>query len=396
MPALQGLERVYHRELKKPLKRLNILKWLVPFAWFYTTAYLLLVISLVFSIVLAFIPDIDLGLDYDKETSERGMYAAVFLGILGVCWERLSNSVSLRVKALRDSKLLTFLVAFVFAAISFFTAWLIGTDYLGYKLDSDLLSKMGILIGSGVVLSLPYFALTKYGEKFKNQYKSLVITKILPLLELNLEYNTVDRIPSSSFVKSKLYPCGEIAHYGSCDKFVGRNDDLRFEFCQIDVSDHRKVGNRIKIMPCYKGLFFRLEIKNHFDGQGILPSEEFRQSLGSEIVPKLNSLLTRTDMAYEEVELDSGVKVYSTHPDEARKVFTSSLLQKIEGMKEKFKSDVSLSYAEDNVYITIPMSGDYFWPGSGNFNSYQKLEQHLIEIEDLVQVPSSLKENFSN
>lgn len=396
MPALQGLERIYQRELKKPLKRLNLLKWLVPFAWFYTTAFLLIATSLVFSVIIGFIPVVELGGDLDKETMERVMYGITFLGILGICWERLANSVSLRVKILSNNKTLTFFIALLFAVIIFGLAWHLGANYLGSELDSELITRMGILIGCGVLLSLPYFAFHKYGEKFKNQYKSLVITKLLPLLELNLEYNTVDRIPSSSFVKSKLYPCGEIAHYGSSDKFVGRSDDLRFEFCQLDVSHHKKLNNRTKIIPRYKGLFYRLEVKGHFDGQGLIPSKQLKQEVGNDMVNVLNGLLTRTDMAYSKIEVSEDVNVYSTHPDEARKVFSQDLLKKLSDIKSKFNSDVSMSYAEDNIYITIPIGGDYLWPGYGNFDNYKKLEEHLIEMEDLVQVPLSLKENFSS
>ncbi len=396
MPALQGLERIYQRELKKPLKRLNLLKWLVPFSWFYTTLYLILATSIVFSLILGFIPDIDLGIAYDRETQVKMMYAVTYIGIWGICWERLSNYVSLRVEILRNSKLLTFFLSLLFAIIIFLIAWYIGNNYLGSELNNQLMTRMGILISTAVVLVLPYFAFNKYQEKFKNQYKSLVITKLLPLLELNLEYNTVDRIPSSSFVKSKLYPCGEIAHYGSSDKFVGRSDDLRFELCQLDVSHHKKVGNRIRIIPRYKGLFYRFETKGHFDGQGLIPSEELKNEVGEGMVDVLNSLLTRTDITYSQVGINENTNVYSTHPDEAKKIFGPELLDKLETIKGKFNSDVSLSYAEDNVYVTIPMEKDYLWPGGGNFDDYQKLEEHLIQIEDLVNVPLSLKDCFSS
>lgn len=396
MPALKGLERIYQRELKKPLKRFNWLKWLVPFAWLYTTFFLLLTTAAVFSLVLAFIPVVDLGLNQDKERVELGMYIAAFLGILGISWERISNYLSFRHKLLRESKLISFLLAVVFAGVIFVAAWYIGTNYLGHQLDGELMGKLGILIGVGIALSIPYFALVNYSEKFRNQYKSVVITKLLPLMDLNLEYNTVDRIPSSSFVKSKLYPCGEIAHYGTSDKFVGRSDDLRFEFCQIDVADHRKVGSRTRIMPRYKGLFFRLEVKTHFDGQAVLPSDELRKTAAGNMVGVLNGMLTRTDIAFSEVELTDGTLIYSTHPEEAKKLFTPLLLAEIKALRDKFNSDVSLSWAEDNVYITIPREGDYFWQGNGNLDNYKTLEEHMDKIDTLVQVPLSLKQHFSN
>lgn len=386
MPALTGLERVYQKELKKKLQSLNKSKWLIPFAWFYTGFYLVLLASAIFGIVIGLIPTVVIkNAEYSEEVRPY-MYGAVFLGILGICIERIYTSHKHKIPLLRDSKFLPFLMAFVFSLVIYAGAWYLGSQYIGGQLNADLLSRIGIMIGIVLLLSIPYFGFNNYDEKFRNHYKSLAVGKTQSLLELSLEYNTQDRIASSTFAKSKLYPTEDFAHYNTSDKFVGRTEKLRFEFCQVDTWDHRKVGNRVKIMPLFKGVFFRISIKEHFDGQTVWPSEEVKKLREGQVTEVLNNSLGRTDISFSPVYIGE-TELYSTHPDEAKKYFTNELIGKVNKLKQQFNSDVSISLVDDSLFIAIPLPEDIFWPGTNaNLDDYKKLEEHIDKVEQLISI----------
>lgn len=387
MPALTGLERIYQKELKKSLRSLNRQKWLLPFAWFYRGFYLLLLASAVFSIIIGLIPEAVFKGESSNEQMHTYMYIFVFLAILGICVERVQHAHKHKISALRNSKILPLLLALLFSIIIYAGAWYLGTTYVGGTLNSELLGRIGTLMGITLLLSIPYFSFKDFDEKFRNNYKALVIGKTQSLIELGLEYNTQDRIASSTFAKSKLYPTEDFAHYNTSDKFVGRTEKLRFEFCQVDTWDHRKVGKKTKIMPLFKGIFYRINVKEHFDGQTVWPPEEVRNARGDQMTEVLNSSLGRTDISFIKVDINDKLRVYSTDPDEAKKYITEEFIQKIEGAKKRYNSDISISLIDDNIYMALPMESDIFWPGNkANLDDYSQIEAYMAKVEELVKL----------
>ena len=241
-------------------------------------------------------------------------------------------------------------------------------------------------------LAIPYFVFTDFERKFLNKYKYEVFRKITSLHATPLEYNTQDRIGSSTFTKSKLFPAEEISHYIGSDKFVGKYKEVRFEFCHIESYQYKKNKKRVEILPLFKGVFYRAHMKKHFHGQAVIPSTQIRSAYGDNLNTVLNEALNRTDIRFSKAFTHEDYDVYSTDVDEAKGLFNASFFEHILSLKQKFNSDISCAYADDYLYIAIPLKKDYFAPElNKNLDDYNKLQDHLNEVQKLIEIVDDLK-----
>ena len=63
-------------------------------------------------------------------------------------------------------------------------------------------------------------------------------------------------------------------------------------------------------------------------------------------------------------------------------------------LQEKLDSNISVSYVDDYLYLAISMDKDYFAPDvSQNFDNYQKLEEHLEQVDLLIGIVDDLRLN---
>ncbi|NNC95495.1 MAG: DUF3137 domain-containing protein [Chitinophagales bacterium] len=219
---------------------------------------------------------------------------------------------------------------------------------------------IGIGVG-GIVYSTMY---EKHRRKFKNEVKDKLILQIVNSMNMGLTYRRSSFISVNEFRKCGIYQQSIDKYWGE-DFFEGKVGETDVLFSELTAQSKKTVrdskGNvHTHYVTFFQGLFVIADFHKNFSGRTLVLPDNSEQFLGM-IGKKLQSMnFTRDELVYmENPEFEKKFVVYSTDQVEARYILSLTMLERIMMLSEKLDSRISLSFADNKVYIAIPQSKDF-------------------------------------
>lgn len=238
------------------------------------------------------------------------------------------------------------------------------------------------VLGAGVIIAIVVYLIMNYKKigEIKARFKSEVIARMVKAIDPSLSYQADGCVSSSDYHKSKLY-LSQINKYKGDDLVQGMVGKTAIRFSelltQMEKETRDSKGNKSKtVTTIFKGLFFVGDFNKKFIGETIvLPdtAESLFGSLGT-MLQKWN--IKRDQLVkMEDPEFEKAFCVYSNDQVEARYILSTSLMQRILQFKVKTRSNVSMSFIQNEVFIGVPLNENLFEaPFFSSMVKYERIE----------------------
>lgn len=212
---------------------------------------------------------------------------------------------------------------------------------------------------------------------FKREFKFRVVEQVFKRLLPDCIYDSNGKIPQSDYMMSLLFPRYPDIYQGE-DFVKARIGQTEFEFSELKTFFHSRdnKGRKRKVI-IFKGLFFIADFHKNFSGQTFVLPDYAERSLG-DVGNILQSMIGKVDsrpgelVKLEDPAFEKYFKVYSTDQLEARYILSASMMQRVLDLKQKMKSEISISFVNSRVFVAIHSKKNMFEPNI--FRSIKRFE----------------------
>ena len=225
-------------------------------------------------------------------------------------------------------------------------------------------------------------------EDYRGEFKSKIIDAMVKAINPKLNYAKDRCISQNEFYESGIFTTG-IDRYKGEDWVKGRIGETYFEFSEIHAeyksSSTDSDGNRkTTYHTIFKGLFMKADFHKHFSGETYVLTDTAEKYFGF-IGKAMQKVSTRGHLVYlENPMFEKEFAVYSTDEVEARYLLSINMLERILELKQKFETDVQLSFVGSDVHIAIP-----------NLDILEiNIKQSLLEQEPILRCYTELRMCF--
>ena len=252
-----------------------------------------------------------------------------------------------------------------------------------------------LLFGLGIAL---YFTYKLFYEKtykvktreFALQYKALYIA---PYVEsLGYKYNRFGAVTQEQdILQSGLF--NQYANSGGDDLIYGNIDGVDFSFCDIWMSKETiddsffTLTYEKKEMEIFQGLFFAADFHKKIRSDVFILPRQIKLPHG---VLESGAKFCNMDNA----KFNRSFAVYTKDAVAAAYVLTPALMEKILSLKQLVKSDISLSFKQNKIYIAISRGADSFEPSLDQPIHNARIAKDIkADLDAMLQIVKILKLN---
>ncbi|HMJ68274.1 MAG TPA: DUF3137 domain-containing protein [Cyclobacteriaceae bacterium] len=246
----------------------------------------------------------------------------------------------------------------------------------------NVLDASWIALAVGIVLSAIVFFFLNYKKigEIQSRFKSEVIAKMVKAIDPSLSYQANGKISDYDYHKSKLY-LSQINKYKGDDLVTGTVGKTAIRFSELLTQMEKETtdskGNKSKsVTTIFKGLFFVGDFNKKFIGETIVLPDTAENLFGS-----LGTMLQKWNVQrdqlvkMEDPEFEKAFAVYGTDQVEARYILSTSLMQRILQFKQKTRSNMSMSFIANEVFIGVPLRENLFEaPFFSSMVKYERIE----------------------
>ena len=243
-----------------------------------------------------------------------------------------------------------------------------------------------IIVVIGFIPLLVYY--NSAVQDYRGEFKSKIIDAMIKAINPELNYAKDRCISQNEFYESGIFTTG-IDRYKGEDWVKGRIGETDFEFSEIHAEHESEStdsdGNRTtSYHTIFKGLFMKADFHKHFSGETYVLTDTAERYFGF-IGKAMQKVSTRGHLVYLENPLfEKEFAVYSTDEVEARYLLSINMLERILELKQKFETDVQLSFVGSDVHIAIP-----------NLDILEiNIKQSLLEQEPILRCYTELRMCF--
>ncbi|WP_318458947.1 DUF3137 domain-containing protein [Photobacterium leiognathi] len=249
---------------------------------------------------------------------------------------------------------------------------------------------LGIIIT--FVISL--FMLVRFSKQKKQysvNYKEKVITSLLANINDSFQYQPLSAISEHDYQASQLFPTHYDSYQGEdfVEGKIGKTT-LRFSELNTQVKKQRlnQKEDREEWETIFNGIFFVADANKNFISKTlIVPAKNvFFSAISDSVTQLFNRKSDRVKL--EDPRFEQHFSVYSNDQIEARYLLTPAMMERLVEFVAKAKNKVSLSFINNNIYIAISNSKNYFEPAlftqSDCFESVQDIAHDLQFVIDIV------------
>jgi hypothetical protein len=260
----------------------------------------------------------------------------------------------------------------------------VGVAFMAFKISGWPL----ILAGAGI-----FFFYQHHAKHFRNNYKTKIIASLAHAQ--GLQYNHLACINRSDYDQSKIFLTRPDRYWGD-DFLTGTVGKTGVRFSELHTQ-YRSGGKNKSYHTIFRGIFFIADFNKNFIGETfVLPdvSENVFGSGLSDFLQKLNMMRPKL-VKLEDVEFEKAFAIYGTDQVEARYILSPALMQRILTLKQKFNTNVALSFIGSHVYIAITINKNLFeapWLFSP-VDNYKQLEEYYNDIAMCVEIVEILDLN---
>ncbi len=229
-----------------------------------------------------------------------------------------------------------------------------------------------LLLGLALWLVIKYYM----DDAVSQEYKSIVIPRILKGVDENLEYDLESGITREEFAASGLFPSPD--RYESKDLVTGVLQKTAIRFSLVDADQQHttfttdskgQTKSQTHYTKIFQGLFMIIDFHKNFSGSTLV------QPAGIEFWSRLDG--TRVEL--EDPDFHRIFSVSSTDQVEARYILSPSTMERLKRLWENFGS-LSASFSEGNLFLAIDFPLDAFDPS---------VNQSLLENDQIKEISAN-------
>jgi len=242
----------------------------------------------------------------------------------------------------------------------------------------------------GVVASfiLYHFSAGHLGATYKRNYKALVITKLVSLIDPGLSYSASSGIPALEYLQSELYTKNP-DRYSTEDLIEGDYGKTSLRLAEVHAEDRQtttdsKGRTRTRYVTIFKGLLLMADFHKEFHGRTFVFPDKAEKMFGF-LGRKLQKLSGRRDtelVQLEDPEFEQAFVIHSTDQVEARYILSTSMMRRLLEMRNRFGKDVRIGFKDSCVWLAVPHSKPYLEPSTAiPATDETQIHQMLDEIK---------------
>lgn len=269
-----------------------------------------------------------------------------------------------------------------------------------------------------VVISLSSYLFAYFFNRFKT-LENNTISKMVKRLFPSFEFSQFSQLSRNKIRESKLFAWltlnTPVYTYG---QMKGKVDGVELHIADIGIIEenvkHKIIHFLFKIpginlfMIIYyyvlKNIFTLKAADNvYYSFRGMYCYANFNKPLTTSTIVIPNNLTTKTNrfasfkfkneekILLEDTRFNKYFTVYSPDQIESRYVLSSTIMEKIVALKEKFNRDIMLSFINNNVYLAVENPNGLFAFPQGNIDSIKVIEELVTEISTAQSMVKELK-----
>ncbi|WP_149276317.1 DUF3137 domain-containing protein [Pareuzebyella sediminis] len=274
------------------------------------------------------------------------------------------------------------------------------------------------IIGLVILLYPTTIVFTRAFQKFKTTEQKAIV-KMVRILFPKVEFSQGVMAPANEVVKSKMFAWikeeSPIYSYGQIRR---KTNDTEINITDIGIVENNvanKLLGTLMNIPILNmlGVMYQTVFKNtvtrkladntNYSFRGMFCWFRFKKKLNGHTVvlskhqmAKLDRLASFNFKEEQEIHLEdprftSKFLVYGTDQVEARYVLSSSLMEKIVALKEKFDRPIFLSFQDRQMYLAVMNDNGLFSFPSGKLEGIKIVEELACDIETALEIPKELK-----
>jgi len=250
------------------------------------------------------------------------------------------------------------------------------------------------IIVAGVIFAL------LYGGKFKvvkERFKKEIIAHMVTSIDASLVYEHNRFIPQSEYNKSKLF-LSNINRYKGDDFVQGTVGKTAIRFSELLTQlETRRVNNgktQTSVTTIFRGIFFIADFNKKFVGETFVVPDNAEKLLGSFGTIFQKMTVGRPPLVkLEDIAFEKEFCVYGTDQVEARYILSTALMQRIMEFKNRFNTDIFISFVDSQIFIAISVWKNLFeapllrsminYKRMTEYHQYLSLCIGIVEVLDL-------------
>lgn len=234
---------------------------------------------------------------------------------------------------------------------------------------------------------------------YQNAYKDVVMPQLLKHAGTDLNY-----IAAPKFSTKMLNECGllnrPVSSLKAEDGIMGYWGDRAIMIAEVEAKQNKET--------LFKGLFGSVELPQKFDGWlRIYPKRNVvgDGSVTGNVYTYFGSdkFESADRLQIDDEEFNSRFRVYASSPAAAHALLTPKLMEKLiaqspqsRGAMKNFATSITLSIANNRVYVAVPTTGNFLEPRASNPATDRKmLEQKVQELEMMLSIIEDLNIEYS-
>ncbi|MBI2966294.1 MAG: DUF3137 domain-containing protein [Bacteroidetes bacterium] len=261
----------------------------------------------------------------------------------------------------------------------------------------------GMIISVGLLVFTAFRA-SRTVRKLKDEFKTVIIPKIVSFYNSNLTYQKDRFISRTEFSSCRIFEPEEkysdgTVHYSGEDYVSGILEKTRIEFCELKYYKEKivKFGKETRRSRrwIFRGLFAKADFNKNFTTDLVVLPDTAEKLFGF-IGQALQSWnFTRDKLVkLENPEFEKEFVVYGNDPIESRYILSPALMTRMTDYKRKTKRKVHFSFRTSNMYLAIPISKDLFEPSLfKTLVRYEPIREYYESIALVADVVTDLDLN---
>jgi predicted membrane channel-forming protein YqfA (hemolysin III family) len=265
-------------------------------------------------------------------------------------------------------------------------------------------TKLIFIIGSAVwfVIGLILYAV-KAGEaksRYLVAYKETVVPRLLALIDPGLRHESMAGLSESVFLGTELFTTHP-DRYSSEDLIEGTVGKTFLQLAEVDAekrhtSTDSKGNTKTTYVTIFKGLLVIADFHKHFQGRTFVFPDTAENLFGNfgRFFQKLGGRRETGLIRLEDPEFEDAFAVYSTDEIEARYILSTSMMQRLLRLQERFGVNFRIAFKESCVALAIPNRGSFLEPKLGvPATDPEQIRGFLVELDHVLGLVEELDLN---
>lgn len=252
---------------------------------------------------------------------------------------------------------------------------------------------LAILVGFiAIVPALIYYFFKR--KPIKDDFKNLIVAKIVKYIDESLEYNHFGYILKQVFRNSLLFR-NRIDRYNGDDFVKGKIGKTDIEFSEIHAeykttTRTKNGGTKTTWHTIFRGFFIIADFHKDFQDKTLILPNDIPSIFGSlgKALQKWSAPVGKI-VKLEDVEFAKYFVVYSEDQVEARYLISTAMMQRILNYRKRWDKRIHISLVNSKLYLAISMNKNLFEPTTFKsllgVENYQEMLEYMSLVIDVVE-----------